>query len=411
MSIDVLRRPWVLWSAFVAVHVWLIWLGVAVSPASLGDVSGVYSFWMKGLTSGDFIVGVTTAWVYPLMAIVPMWVATLAGPQNYVMAWLIMVALLDIVAFAILIHGRVAVSSGVASASPSRGVRALAAWWWTLALLALGPVALGRIDSVVTPIAILGLLYLASRPALAGALLAMGAWMKVWPGAIIVAAVILLKKRMTILLGALVFTVAVVIVGLVAGAGTNLLSFLQFQGTRGLQIESPGATGYLWAIVAGNPDVAIYFDGELLTYQISGPGTAVVSAVMTWLMVAAVGFTLLAVTWRARHTLTAVTFVPAASLALVMALIAFNKVGSPQYFCWLIPPVLLGLLVDRVRFIPVAVISLATLLVTQVIYPWMYDEVLLATPVAVFWLTIRNLMELVVFAWALRLVLHKPIED
>jgi hypothetical protein len=93
-----------------------------------------------------------------------------------------------------------------------------------------------------------------------------------------------------------------------------------------------------------------------------------------------------------------------------MALIVFNKVGSPQYFCWLIPPVLLGLMVDRARFIPVAVISLATLLITQVIYPWMYDEVLRATPPAVLWLTLRNLLELVLFGWALRLLLTPTTE-
>lgn len=394
--VSILRQPTVLWVAFIAVHIWLMWLGMVVSPGSLGDVSGVYKFWMDGLENGQFIVGVTTAWVYPLLAIVPMWIATVAGLANYTLTWLIMVTLIDALAFGILIHG---------AHKPSP--RALAAWWWIFALLALGPVALGRIDSVVTPLAILGLLFLLTRPALAGVLLAAGAWMKVWPGALILAAVILLKRRARVLAGVVGLSLAVVAIGLVAGAGVNLLSFLQFQGTRGLQIESPGATWFLWAIALGDSKTRVYFDTDLLTYQVAGPGTDLVSGVMTWLMAGAVVVTLLAMLWRSRQPGLAIHCVPAASLALVMALIAFNKVGSPQYFCWLIPPVLLGLIIDRARFIPVAVLSLLALVLTQVIYPWMYDEVLKTTPIGLFYLTLRNLLEVVLFVWALRLVLRR----
>jgi hypothetical protein len=393
---SLVRHPATLWGAFLLVHVWLIWLGVVLSPGSLGDVSGVYRYWMEGLNSGDFIVGVTTPWVYPLLAIIPMWVASLAGLHTYVMAWLIMVSLLDIVVFAVVIAPR-----------GNRASRPLAAWWWIVALLALGPVALGRIDSVVTPIAILGLLFALTRPMLAGVLLAIGAWMKVWPAALILAGFILLRKRWWLALGALVTTAATVMVGLVLGAGANIFSFLGYQGARGLQIESPGATPYLWMIASGNPDAQVYFDQDLLTYQISGPQVALVSSLMTWLMVAAVALTVVLIALRARSARESLRYLPAASLALVMALISFNKVGSPQYFCWLIPPVLLGLLVDRARFIPLAVASLAVLFLTQLIYPWMYDGILNAEPSALIVITLRNLLELALWVWSLRLLLTR----
>jgi hypothetical protein len=124
-------------------------------------------------------------------------------------------------------------------------------------------------------------------------------------------------------------------------------------------------------------------------------------------MFTAVAVTLLAMLWRSRQAGAAIAFVPSASLALVMALIAFNKVGSPQYFCWLIPPVIFGLIVDRTRFIPVAAMSLIALALTQVVYPWMYDEILNTTPLGLFYLTVRNLLEIVLFGWALRLVLRR----
>ena len=402
MKTSVLRHPALLWVTFIAVHVWLIFLGAVVAPASLGDLAGVYKFWMDGLFSGQYIVGVTTIWVYPLLAIVPMIVASIAGLANFVMAWLVMVTLLDIIVFSVLIHPR----SQKQDRGPS-SPRALAAWWWTISLLALGPVALGRIDSVVTPIAILGLLFLLTRPMLAGALLAAGAWMKVWPGALFIAAFALLRRRFSILVGALITSVTIVAVGLALGAGTNLFSFVEFQGSRGLQIESPGATPYLWLIASGNPDSQIYFDQDLLTYQINGPQVALVSSIMSWLMAGGVLVTLAAIAWRARNAREGIHYLPAAGLAMVMALIVFNKVGSPQYLCWLIPPVLFGLLVDRARFVPLAVAGIMLLFLTQLIYPWIYDDLLNAKPAAVFVITARNLLELGVWVWSLRLVLGR----
>jgi len=76
---------------------------------------------------------------------------------------------------------------------------------------------------------------------------------------------------------------------------------------------------------------------------------------------------------------------------------------------WLhvIPPVLLGLLIDRARFVPLAVVCLALLFLTQLIYPWMYDDLLNAKPVAVIVITLRNLLELGVWVWSVRLVLGR----
>jgi hypothetical protein len=161
-------------------------------------------------------------------------------------------------------------------------------------------------------------------------------------------------------------------------------------------------------IASGNPDSQIYFDQDLLTYQINGSQVALVSSIMTWLMVAGVLGTVVAIAWRARNAREGIHYLPAAGLALVMVLIVFNKVGSPQYLCWVIPPVLLGLLVDRARFVPLAVACLVLLFLTQLIYPWIYDDLLEATPRAVIMITARNLLELGVWIWSLSLVVRRP---
>ena len=380
----------------MAAHIWLMWLGMVVGPGSLGDVSGVYPFWVQGVLNGQFVVGVNTPWVYPIVALVPLLLPAIAGMGQYVISWLIMVSILDIVGFFFLVRG-----ARVPSARP------LAAWWWTLALLALGPVSLGRIDSVVTPIAILGLMFLLTRPALAGVLLALGTWIKVWPVALIASAFVLLRRRWALVAGGALFSGVVIAIGLALGAGVNLFSFLGFQGSRGLQIESPAATPYLWLASFGDANSQIYFDKDLLTYQVSGLGVSQVASLMTILMAGAVLAVAAVTAWRVRHSRAPIAYLPASSLAFVMALIAFNKVGSPQYYCWLIPPILLGLLLDRTRVMPLALVALASILLTQIIYPWMYDGVLDVTPVALVILSVRNLSEIALFACALALVARR----
>ncbi len=58
-------------------------------------------------------------------------------------------------------------------------------WWWLGFLLALGPIGLGRIDTVATVLALIGVAFVATRPAVASALFTAGAWTKVWPAALV----------------------------------------------------------------------------------------------------------------------------------------------------------------------------------------------------------------------------------
>jgi len=89
------------------------------------------------------------------------------------------------------------------------------------------------------------------------------------------------------------------------------------------------------------------------------------------------------------------------ALGLVAAVIALNKVGSPQYLTWYVAPVLLGLLVLGRRFAVPAGLVLAAAGLTQVIYPWFYDGVTSPTPWVIAVLTLRNAVELVLLGWCL----------
>ena len=92
---------------------------------------------------------------------------------------------------------------------------------------------------------------------------------------------------------------------------------------------------------------------------------------------------------------------PALSLSLVLAFIVFNKVGSPQYLTWLIAPMVLGIVIDRRRWWPVAAVALLAALLTQLVYPIMYGLLLVQDPRAAAVLTARNVVMVVLLAWAI----------
>ena len=93
---------------------------------------------------------------------------------------------------------------------------------------------------------------------------------------------------------------------------------------------------------------------------------------------------------------------PPLLLALVVTLIAFNKVGSPQFMGWLAAPVIFGLLIRRAAWRAPALLVAVLAALTQLIYPYLYDWLLVAHPAMVLLLTLRNLLEFVLLGWAVR---------
>jgi len=99
---------------------------------------------------------------------------------------------------------------------------------------------------------------------------------------------------------------------------------------------------------------------------------------------------------------------PPLALALVLAFIVFNKVGSPQYMTWIIPPLMMGLVIDRRRWWGPALLGLATALVTQAVYPLMYAGLLNAGALPATLLTLRNALFVVLLVWAVARVARVP---
>jgi membrane-associated phospholipid phosphatase len=89
-----------------------------------------------------------------------------------------------------------------------------------------------------------------------------------------------------------------------------------------------------------------------------------------------------------------------AALTGVLDLIVFNKVGSPQFMIWLAVP-LIALVyfgINRSKF--ALVIGSAILLLTQLVYPVFYIQLLGLETLPLWLLTIRNLMLVTLLVWA-----------
>jgi hypothetical protein len=89
-----------------------------------------------------------------------------------------------------------------------------------------------------------------------------------------------------------------------------------------------------------------------------------------------------------------------ASLTGVLDLIVFNKVGSPQFMIWLAVP-LVALVYFGITKSKVALaMGAAILLLTQLVYPVFYIELLGLETMALGLLTVRNLLLVALLIWA-----------
>lgn len=384
-------NPAVLWSAFIVVHFWLGMLNLYAPGTPLGDVTIVYRFWTDQLVVAHYRVGIDAPWVYPIVAILPMLAARAFGMAQYAATWLTMVLFLDAVAFAMIIGwGR-------------RRQNTAVAWWWIGFLLLLGPIALGRIDSISVPLAIVGVLLVAARPRIAALILTIATWVKVWPVAIIAAVVIAARGRVNVIMTAVLTSAAITGIALALGSGVNVVSFITQQGSRGLQVEAPISTLWLWRQLAGFTDSSVYYDTNLLTWQVRGVGVDFAAMVMTPVLVLAMAIIVVTGILAARNRAPVADVLPALSLALVTAFVAFNKVGSPQYITWLAVPVILGLATTaagrgksfRVPALLVAVIAG----LTQVIYPYLYGYLLGTNFVMLLVITSKDILLFALLGW------------
>jgi hypothetical protein len=202
-----------------------------------------------------------------------------------------------------------------------------------------------------------------------------------------------------------VTSLAIVGGALAVGSGSNVFSFVTDQASRGLQVEAPVSTPWLWAARAGVPNTFAYFDKVMLTWQLRGPGVETASTLATPLLALVMAAITVLGILAMRNRVAVQDLLPSLALAYVVAFIAFNKVGSPQYLTWLAVPVILGLATNAVgrgrSFRVPAILAAALAALTQVIYPYLYGYLLSLDVGMLVVITVRNALFFVLLGWAI----------
>jgi hypothetical protein len=374
----------VLLGAGLLAHLWLIQIGLHGIGTPMGDVPYAYEPWLNQMINSHKLLGVNMDWVYPFTALVPIWLAALINPMEFTTGWMTLITVVDLVALFLL----------------SR-IRFDAAWYWLFFLVLLGPISISRIDSFSVAIALYGIYELVRRKLnTSTAWFTFAASMKIWPVAILLPAIAASKYRVRLLLAVGSSTAVLLVVGLLLGGNQSLFSFLSYQSNRGIQIESPIASWWIWSGELGIANAGIYYDKLMMTFQVAGDGIPIVSTLIGYAMFIALGITAW-LAWRATQAGAKFQAVlPAAVLTAVLDLIVFNKVGSPQFATWLAVPIVLGMLyqANNWRLPTYSVILLG--FVTYLIYPVFYDHILDAQSWALGILLIRNLGYIALLVWA-----------
>jgi uncharacterized membrane protein len=279
------------------------------------------------------------------------------------------------------------------------------AGWAIVALpVVAGALVRTHIDLLPAALALGGLACVARERPVAGlALLGAGTMAKLWPAAVAVVALAWLLgrgERRQALRGALAFAAVVLALGVpFAVLGGFPQTMVRFHLDRPVQIESVPAsvlelTG--GTHVTGAPVTADRFKSNGLA---GGPADAVLALSTLALMAAAAAFAGLAA--RRRHADGLVL----AALGVTLAVVAFGKVLSPQYVCWLLP--LAAVAAAHGARLAAALVAAAAL-VTQLWFPAHYFDVVFQEGWAVAAVAVRNALLLLALGATARALARSP---
>jgi hypothetical protein len=351
----------------------------------------------SGLVRGGAVPYRDFAFEYPPAALPPMLLAAYL-PWSYATSFAVLMGICG--------AGCIAAA---AYALRTAGADATRTW---AALLAIGvaPLVLGslfdtRFDLWPTLLAI-GALAAAvrERPIVSGALLGLGFAAKLWPAVLLpLVAVHLWRRRgqdaaVTVVAAFLLVAAACLLpFALLAPGGLHAMFSDQFG--RPLQVESLGAGALMAAEHLGlRPLTTINSHGA---QAMSGRGAGLAAALETVLEIVAV----VAVWWLyAVRRRTDGEGLLLAAAAVVTALVAFDKVLSPQYLIWLVPFVFL---VRGGRGIYVGALLLLALGLTQTWFPSHYWSLALDHASPWSWYLLARDLALVVIAVGLILELSR----
>jgi hypothetical protein len=263
--------------------------------------------------------------------------------------------------------------------------RGLGQWLWLVAPVALGTTFWLRLDIFVAAMLVGFVVAIRSgRWRAAGACLGYACLLKLWPLVILAVAwrVIPAEGRRRIAGWCLGVILAATLPVIAWGGGSGLLAMLNYQGNRGLEVESVAAYPFMLAWSLGH-NVAPAYGHATMEFAVGGIAGALASLALPAALVALGTYV-----WRAARARVSI-----ASLTLLCTLVVLvaSKMMSAQYIVWVLA--ITALVIDETVHIhawsrwPLAVVAMTGAALTQWIYPLNWGKVALdgsTTVVAVF---------------------------
>ena len=282
----------------------------------------------------------------------------------------------------------------------------------TVGLLALATAATGailenRYDIAVALVIALFTLFLIQRQLLAASfVLGLGFALKLTPVALL-PLVLLFVTRPRRALGPLaMFTVAAAapFVPFLISSPRGIWYVFHYHLHRPLQVESVLASPLMVAralhLISGH---WVYSHGP---HAIAAPGAYLMAVLSGPLTLAALAVTYVVIVRRRALLRAAPHLAPLAVLAVILTIMAFGKVLSPQYVIWMLPVVALVGAQDRL----LAVLTLVALLPHPVEFPDRYADLLAFDMLTVLIVAARNVLLLVTLVISLRRLAKAPEE-
>lgn len=255
-----------------------------------------------------------------------------------------------------------------------------AEWMWLLAAPALGATTYARFDLIPGVLVGLALLYAVQRPGLAACFGAMATGVKYWPAIVLPTLAAPAETRRKTITAGTIAGLVIGVISLITGGWSRIISPLQYQGTRGLQIESIFASPAMARWVSNPHDYTVFFASSK-AYEVTGPSVGFLlhlSSIATVVL----AFTLVGLwSWawlRLKDPEQSIDVLVWLVLASVSGFIVTSKVFSPQYLLWVLPGAAAGLVVLRGHrswnhLAGWSMVLLAATLMTHEIFPRNYN--------------------------------------
>lgn len=391
LATRVLALPKKFWFIMlIALFAQLILIGLGTASGDpFGDVRYTYAAWVAGMLDHGYILGINEPWVYPFIAEIPLWLAHFVSFGDYMTGWFLVTVNLNMLTLAYLLGWG------------KKMERTKAAWFLIGCIFLCGPVALGRFEVFSLILTVLGAIALWDRKeSLSMQLFNLAAWIKVAPIAAIFTGFVVTNNRLRFTLHLIYGTAVIVIVGLLLGGNSSMFSFIGMQSGRGVQVESTIGIIWLVQILLSIPGAKIYYDNEILTFQVSGFGVTEVASIMTLVQFAALAITIFLGIRAKRAGVDSNTLFAWIFLTATLDLLVFNKVGSPQYELWVVGAAFVGVLFGTDKWKPVFWLTIFSSGLSWLIFPIYYGQLLDGKPLGVGLLIARNLAVVAILVWS-----------